>query len=611
MRADNRGEGGILALLALRAPADASHGRAGLLVGLGLFGAALLYGDGVITPAISVLGAVEGLGVATPALQPLRVAASPSSSSGALPLPAARHGGCRRGVRADHGGLVRVHRGARPPRHRDAPVGAGGAQSRGTPSSSSPATGCRASWCSASVVLVVTGGEALYADMGHFGKRPDPARLVRRGAPRLLLNYFGQGHCCSSVRRRRSIRSTRSCPSGACIRWSWSSTAAAIVASQALISGAFSLTRQAVQLGYSPRVTIVHTSKTEMGQIYIPEVNRRSGSACLALVLGFQSSTNLAAAYGIAVTGTMIDHHAAVRLVARDLWRWPAPSILGAHRPAAGRGPRVLRRQPGQDRAGRLVPARGGARHLHADDDLEARAGRASPRSCARTRCRWTCSSPTSSGGKPPRVPGTAVFLTSMPGGVPPVLLHHLKHNKVLHEKVMLMSVVTEEIPQVDQDDRVALQGAGRGVLPGDRPLRVHGDARRPGGPAGARPLGGNGKPVSVKVMETSFYLGRETLIATRAGAKLARRPMEPARPHVALAEEAVHPDDAGTPARPPRSSACRRTGSSSSARRFSSEHHRLHDFARGVTTERAKTCTEDFADACSTAPLTLTSLLR
>ncbi|HET8833386.1 MAG TPA: KUP/HAK/KT family potassium transporter, partial [Gemmatimonadales bacterium] len=323
MRADNRGEGGIMALLALLHPRRAGRGVRRTLVGIGLFGAALLYGDGVITPAISVLGAVEGVSIATPGLPATVVPVLASLILIALFL-FQRRGTAK--VGAVFGrvmilwfasiavlGLMGIAR--RPevlwavnPWHAVEFFRREGAQGF---------------FILGAVVLVVTGGEALYADMGHFGKRPIRVAWFTVVLPALALNYFGQGALllANPAAARNPFYSL--VPSWALYPMVAVATSAAVVASQALISGAFSLTRQAVQLGYSPRVTIRHTSQTEIGQIYLPGVNRLLAVACVLLVLGFQTSGNLASAYGIAVTGTMTITTILFCSVARDRWRWP------------------------------------------------------------------------------------------------------------------------------------------------------------------------------------------------------------------------------------------------------------------------------------------------
>jgi KUP system potassium uptake protein len=370
-----------------------------------------------------------------------------------------------------------------------------------------------------SVVLVMTGAEALYADMGHFGRRPIKATWFAVVLPCLLLNYFGQ----SALLLNRPEAATNPfyslVPEWGLYPMVVVSTAAAIVASQALISGAFSLTRQAVQLGYSPRVTIVHTSKTEMGQIYIPEVNQALWVGCLALVIGFRSSTNLAAAYGIAVTGTMLITTMLFHTLARDVWEWPAARAWALTT--------LLLVVDGAFFAANLIKIREGgwfplvvALGIYTLMTTWNR-GRARLAAIVRENTLpMDLFLADVARRKPPRVPGTAVFLTSDATGAPPVLLHHLKHNKVLHEKVMLMSVVTEEFPQVDEEHRVACRELGEGFY---QVIAHYGFMETPDVPSVLQALGRvkqDGRAVSVKVMDTSFYLGRETLIATRAGAK-------------------------------------------------------------------------------------------
>ncbi|HET7110690.1 MAG TPA: KUP/HAK/KT family potassium transporter, partial [Gemmatimonadales bacterium] len=301
MRADNRGEGGILALLALVRPRGGRAIGHWLLVGIGLFGAALLYGDGVITPAISVLGAVEGLSVATPAFEHVVVPIAVIILASLFWFQ--KHGTAAIGrffgpimmvwflsiaIIGVHGILMHpsVLAALNPWVAIDLFI-------------RDKVTGFLVL---GAVVLVVTGGEALYADMGHFGKRPIRVAWFGVALPALLLNYFGQAALLLEQPAAAANPFFELVPDWFLYPMIVIATLAAIVASQALISGAFSLTRQAVQLGYSPRVTIVHTSSSEAGQIYIPEVNAALGVACVLLVLGFRSTSNLAAAYGIAVT---------------------------------------------------------------------------------------------------------------------------------------------------------------------------------------------------------------------------------------------------------------------------------------------------------------------
>jgi KUP system potassium uptake protein len=293
-------------------------------------------------------------------------------------------------------------------------------------------------------------------------------------------------------------------------------TAAAVVASQALISGAFSLTRQAVQLGYSPRVTIRHTSQTEMGQIYLPGVNRLLGVACVLLVLSFQSTGNLASAYGIAVTGTMTITTLLFCSVARDRWRWPRWRVaaiglvfltvdlgfLGANLVKIASGgwfPLVVAVwiyllmttwKRGREIVGDILRESSLPMDLFMSDIARR---------------------------QPPRVPGTAVFMTSDPAGVPVVLLHHLKHNKVLHQTVVIMSIEGDEVPQVAPEERLSVEALGDGVY---KVVGRYGFMETPKVPALLALAESHG--LRARPAETSFYLGRETLLAD-GPARLAR----------------------------------------------------------------------------------------
>jgi KUP system potassium uptake protein len=512
MRADNRGEGGILALMALVGKYETTvAGRRALLM-VGLFGAALLYGDGVITPAISVLGALEGVSVAAPGFHHLVVPAAVvvlvllflfqrrgTATVGAVFGPVmlvwfaviavlgvrgiALDPSVLRAVAPWHGIAFFAHNGW----HGFLVLGA--------------------------VVLVITGGEALYADMGHFGKRPIRVAWLGVAMPALFLNYMGQGaillHDPSAARNPFYLLA----PSWALYPIIGIATAAAIVASQALISGAFSLTRQAVQLGYSPRVTIRHTSSREIGQIFLPEVNTALAVATIALVLGFESSSRLAAAYGIAVTGTMTITTLLFHRVARDLWRWPAwgtwpltllflavdLSFLAANAIKVEEGgwfPIVAALavfailstwKRGRDLLASMM--RGAGLPL---DVFLAEIGRKGP----------------------PRVPGTAVFLTGNIGTAPPVLLHQLKHLKVLHDRVVLVSLVTEEVPSVAEQERAQVRDLGCGFF---QVIARYGFMETPDVPALLESLPRRRVPVrlELKPMETTFFLGRETLLPT------------------------------------------------------------------------------------------------
>ena len=513
MQADNRGEGGILALLALARPSGTPRGLGRVLVAAGLFGAALLYGDGIITPAISVLGAVEGLSIATPALEHLVV---PIAFLIILALFFFQRRGTA-GVGAVFGPVTAVWFLCL------AALGVSGIMRQ--PSVLRAVNpwyavdfflreGMAGFTILAAVMLVVTGGEALYADMGHFGKRPIRFAWFAVVLPALVLNYFGQGALLLATPAAARNPFYSLVPTWGLYPMVAIATAAAVVASQALISGAFSLTRQAVQLGYCPRVNIVHTSKSEIGQIYSPAVNNLLMVACLGLVVTFRSSSNLAATYGVALSGTMTITTILFAVVARARWGWSlwktgaitllflvvdlafvAANFLKI--PHGGWFPLVVAGlvyilmstwKKGRARLADLVRENTLPMELLLDD-LRRR--------------------------QPHRVRGTAVFLTSDPTGAPPVLLHHLKHNQVLHEQVMLMSIVTEEIPQVEDLDRVSCRELGEGFY---QVIGHYGFMETPDVPGIVRGLGragGNGEPVPVTLASTTFYLGRETLIAT------------------------------------------------------------------------------------------------
>jgi KUP system potassium uptake protein len=514
LRADNRGEGGIFALLALVRPMTRANSTRVMLIMLGLFGAALLYGDGVITPAISVLGAVEGLTVAAP---PLAGWVWPVAAVILTAVFALQKRGTARIGRL-FGPIMALWFSS------IALLGVRGIlMAPEVLKAISPwyavdffiRDGVQGFLILGSVVLAFTGAEALYADIGHLGVRPIRVTWFAVVLPCLMLNYFGQSALLLVDPEASTNPFFSLAPAWGVYPMIGIATAAAIVASQALISGAFSLTRQAVQLGYIPRVTVVHTSSTEIGQIYIPEVNWALWIGCVALVMGYQSSTNLAAAYGIAVTGTMVITTLLFHTMACDRWGWPrwrarALTALFLVVDLAFFGANIIKIQEGGwfpivvgigvyvlmttwNRGRARLQAIVQENTLEMDLFLSDVARR-----------------------NPPRVPGTAVFLTSNISGAPPVLLHHLKHNKVLHEKVILMSVVTEEIPSVDEGERVECEELGEGFF---KVIAHYGFMESPDIPRALADLGkpsGDGRPLAIKALETSFFLGRETLIATR-----------------------------------------------------------------------------------------------
>jgi KUP system potassium uptake protein len=527
MSADNRGEGGVMALLALVLQQERrteDRRRRKLLISVGLFGAALLYGDGIITPAISVLGATEGLDVVSPQLA--RWAAPMSFIILVGVFAVQRFGTAKVGVAFGPIMLLwflfiaalGAHEILLEPRILAALNpwyaveffqlhGRAGAIVLGA------------------VVLVITGAEALYADMGHFGRRPIRVAWFTFVMPALLLNYFGQGALILREPAAAENPFFRLAPDVLLWPLLAVATLAAIVASQALISGAFSLTQQSVQLGYSPRMTVVHTSKQESGQIYIPEINQALMIGTLLLVVLFQSSTKLGAAYGIAVTGTMGITTILFHVVAHTQWKWKTWKItlltgtllsidaafLTSNLvkiPHGGWIPiaialAVFTLMSTWKKGRKLLNQVMQAGSLPLDLFLDDVARR-----------------------KPPRVPGTAVFMTSSAEGVPVVLLHHLKHNKVLHEQVILMSVRTKEVPEIPVRERLTVQKLEHGFY---RIESKYGFMEQPNVPEILQLAREHG--VRTKPNDTTFYLGRERIIvsdgAERPGTRRAPAELE------------------------------------------------------------------------------------
>ena len=505
MRANNKGEGGIMALMALVLREEKDAPRAKALMLMGLFGAALFYGDGLITPAISVLSAVEGLEIATPAFKPYVIPLTlivlfvlfafqkrGTGSVGALFGPimivwffvlAAL------GVQS----IVRVPQvlAALNPAHAIGFLvthGALGFFSLGA------------------VVLVVTGAEALYADMGHFGSKPVRIAWSCLVLPALTLNYFGQGALLIADPKAIENPFYLLAPAWALYPLVALATVATIIASQAVISGAFSITQQAIQLGYAPRMEILHTSSHEIGQIYLPGVNRALFVGVVALVLGFGSSTSLAAAYGIAVTGTMATTTVLAFVVARRMWHWNLPAsiaLFGA----------FLLVDVGFFSANIVKIVEGGwfplafglcvfvlmstwklgrellYRRIEADSI---------PLPDFVTSASLGCTT----------VPGTAVFMTANPDTVPHALLHSMKHYKSLHERVVILTAVTLDVPHVPPTQRVAVESINAQF----HKIKVfYGFMDDPDLTETLDWCAEQG--LRLDLMDTSFFLGRETLI--------------------------------------------------------------------------------------------------
>jgi KUP system potassium uptake protein len=496
LRADNRGEGGILALTALATPIKiVSKSERWVLIVLGIFGAALLYGDGIITPAISVLGAIEGLNVATPLFAPYVVPITITILIGLFLIQS-------RGT-AKVGQLLGIMQIVRHPSVIGAfnPVHAVNFFLR---------EGWHGFLVLGTVFLVVTGGEALYADMGHFGKRPIRIAWYVLVLPALLLNYLGQGALLIENPAAAENPFYRLAPAWALYPLIALASAAAIIASQALISGAFSLTMQAIQLGFMPRLKIEHTSSTERGQIYIPALNWALMIGCIAIVVGFGSSSNLAAAYGVAVTSTMVITTILLCVVEREKWDWSWSLALGLSGffliidlaffganiikiPAGGWFPLVV----GAAIFLLMTTWKKGRRIL-----AERLLSRAHP---IEDFLRDIAKNP------PMRVPGTAVFMNGTAAGTPPALMHNLEHNKVLHERVVLLTVKTRQVPHVEPEDRARVEALGHEFY---RIIINYGFMEDPDIPSVLESMEPP-NPV-FKGMETTYFLGRETVIASK-----------------------------------------------------------------------------------------------
>jgi KUP system potassium uptake protein len=516
MRADNKGEGGILALMSLAFPERRALGiglsRTGrVMVGLGLFGAALLYGDGMITPAMSVLGAVEGLNVLTPKL-----------GTWVVPITVAILAGLFLAQSAGTGAVGRVF----------GPVmivwfvvvGLLGAvwlaRSPGVLAALNPWHGLRflveGGWkvfpVLGSVFLAVTGGEALYADMGHFGRRPIRQAWFALVLPALVLNYLGQGALMLSDPGAAANPFYNMAPKWALIPLVVLATAAAVIASQALITGVFSLTMQGIQLGYIPRLVVEHTSERERGQIYMPQVNLALAVACLALVLEFRSTTNLAAAYGIGVTLTMAIDTVLFYFAARRLWGWswwmgalvcvPAlvieQAFFGANALKITHGgwvPLVVGAglftlMVTWKRGRQLLGQRMRSSAIPADKFIESVERR-----------------------QPPRVEGTAVYMAGNSDGTPLALLHNLKHNKVLHRRIIFLTVGVDEDPRVPDEERVEIEKLTLGFW---RVRARFGFFEEPNVPLVLGLCEKQG--LEFKETETTFFLSRETVLPSKRG---------------------------------------------------------------------------------------------
>ena len=509
MRADNQGEGGILALTALLPQRRANNARMPVLIMLGIFGASLLYGDGIITPAITVLGAVEGLKVATPLFDPYVVPVAVVILIGVFAIQ--RHGTHRVGrlfgpimvawfVVIGALGVVWLTRHpvvltAIDPRHAF---------------SFFREHGWHGFAVLGAVFLVVTGGEALYADMGHFGKRPIRLAWYALVLPALLLNYFGQGALLLEDPAAAAQPFFLLAPGWALVPLVLLATAAAIIASQALISGAFSLTQQAIQLGYCPRMDIDHTSHHEMGQVYVPQVNWALMVSTIIVVIGFGSSTALAAAYGIAVTLTMVITAILLQSVATERWGWPPVVAYGVTGlfliiDLAFFGANALKIAHG----GWLPLVIGGLLFTLMTTWKTGRrivAERLTARAVPIEQFLTTVAEV-----PPARVPGTAVFMTAQPKGTPPALAHNLRYNKVLHEHVVTLMVTTQPVPHVPPNDQATVRPLGQGVF---EVIVRYGFMEDPNVPEALVRACEQG--LILDEDDITYFLGRETLIVSK-----------------------------------------------------------------------------------------------
>ena len=510
MRADNRGEGGVFALLALshsKTDSTKPNSKIGFTVLVILIGAALLYGDSVITPAISVLSAAEGLKGFSPAFTPYITTIASIILAGLFWFQ-------RKGSKTIGGifgpvmvvwfltlgllGLWQI---------KDAPQ---------VFAALNPLLGLQllishpggAIIILGSVVLCVTGAEALYADMGHFGRRAIGQAWYFFAFPGLLLNYYGQGayvigHPDSTANPFFALAP----PGWGQLALTLLSIAAAIIASQAVISGAYSLTRSAIQLGYFPRLTVTHTNADQVGQIYVPLINTALALASIAVVLNFGSSDRLASAYGIAVTGTMIVTTYAFYIVMRHSWKWPLWRALalctifmcidavffvatlhkfmdGGWLPIAIAAAVIAIMHTWKSGKTEIF------RKVYANEITEAEL------------CNIAASKHVI------RVRGTGVFMAGNPRGTPLVLLHHVKANKVLHEIVVLLSVTAKEVPQVAASDRLEVREIGEGVW---RAIAHYGYMESPDVASLIERIRDAGVPL--KPNEATYYFNREMII--------------------------------------------------------------------------------------------------
>ena len=514
MRADNKGEGGSLALLALiNRTISGKKKWANGIVMLGVFATALFYGDSMITPAISVLSAVEGLTTVNAALGPF---VDPIAIGILVGLFAIQARGTAK-VGLMFGPVMLIYFGVL------AVLGLVHIMDRPSVvlAMINPVNAAlffaeepiRAFLAMGSVVLALTGAEALYADMGHFGRRPIKVAWLYFVLPALLLNYMGQGAMLLSLPPGQVDTLVKDpffylASDSMRLPLVLMATAATIIASQAVISGAFSVTQQAIQLGFVPRLRITHTSESAAGQIYIPVVNWALMTMVLILVLTFRTSSNLAAAYGIAVTGAMLIDTVLIAVVLMTMWKWnrilAGALLILFFAVDLGYFSSNLTKIP----AGGWFPLLvGGIAFTFLTTWAKGRQLMINRMNEASLPMEIFIKSAAPSAA---RVPGTAVFMTSSASGVPHALLHNLKHNKVLHERVILLTVRIEDVPYVSEEKRVDQHDYGSGFY---RVVLRYGFMEEIDVPSALAQLKGCGP--QCKMMDTSFFLARQTLLAS------------------------------------------------------------------------------------------------
>jgi KUP system potassium uptake protein len=503
MRVDNDGEGGILALMALL---GVKRGRRPVIVAVGLFGAALIYGDGAITPAISVLSALEGLEIATPAVQPYVVPAAVAILIGLFAIQPQ--------------GTARIGRAFGPIMAlwflSIAALGIWGiAQHPAVLAAINPWYGLNYLFSGGSgsflvlggVFLCVTGAEALYADMGHFGARPIRLAWSALVFPSLVLNYAGQAALVLQGEPTSDNIFFRLCPSALLIPLVVLATAATIIASQSIITGAFSMTRQAIQLGWLPRLQITQTSAEGYGQIYVGIVNWMLMIATVGLAIWFRKSDNLAAAYGIAVSATMLMTSVLLFIAMREIWRWSLP-VAGA---LAGA---FLIVDAAFFTANLTKIAEGGyvplllascvyfimvVWHIGAAATAERLQETVMPIGDFMAKIQE---------GRVPRVPGTAVFLTRTQQDAPPTMVWHLKHNRALHERLFVLTVETESVPRIRGARRLTVNNIAPNFW---RACVRYGFMERPDIPTVLQEANAHG--CSLSLDDVTYYVGHETIV--------------------------------------------------------------------------------------------------